>query len=630
MSENYWRRLRQGKLNRRRFLAGTGVAAAGTAAILAGCSDDDDSSSASATAAATSAATSAAATSAAATEAAAAATEAAAAEDRSRYGGTLRLWKDQEDVGLDPAVFHGPNNEVVNYCFTNGLTYQVTKNEFGLDGLAAMEQIDATSTVWTLREGMTFNNGDPVTAEDYAYSIRRVKEIYDERQSHATGNLFNYMDTVEAIDDFTVKETYTLPVPNPPLHRWRQYFGMVNKAVVEAEPLPEGSALHDGQNYPAGMSGGAYLLDKRDATGTSLVVNPNYFRHENPGPSSSFNVDRPYIDQIDTRILADAASRKAAFIAGELDVYGTMDFYDAEELGAYDHINILEAPTAAVAIYGFDNEQFYDNRARRAIRAAMDFDGFRASFWPNGSNLQAPIDIRIAAYQGLTQQDLAKWYVYDPADAKALWDAYVSDADPDDVMTEVVFLAIAESGGVPIAEFGVQGIKSVLGIDSSVETNDFATWAARANARAEGTGLKDYQILMSGDGKGGGTSGDPNDSNLQWYNPAFYAGFAFNVHNPDGPAGGIHSKHQENKDDSAVITDFYERQAVEFDTEARKQILTEMQTYILDKAYLGIQMPAQANSMLGVHRRLQNVPAGDFLNSYSMRHQTMWIDDSLS
>ncbi|MCH2657174.1 MAG: ABC transporter substrate-binding protein, partial [Dehalococcoidia bacterium] len=426
MSENYWRRLRQGKLNRRRFLAGTGVAAAGTAAILAGCSDDDDSSSASATAAATSAATSAAATSAAATEAAAAATEAAAAEDRSRYGGTLRLWKDQEDVGLDPAVFHGPNNEVVNYCFTNGLTYQVTKNEFGLDGLAAMEQIDATSTVWTLREGMTFNNGDPVTAEDYAYSIRRVKEIYDERQSHATGNLFNYMDTVEAIDDFTVKETYTLPVPNPPLHRWRQYFGMVNKAVVEAEPLPEGSALHDGQNYPAGMSGGAYLLDKRDATGTSLVVNPNYFRHENPGPSSSFNVDRPYIDQIDTRILADAASRKAAFIAGELDVYGTMDFYDAEELGAYDHINILEAPTAAVAIYGFDNEQFYDNRARRAIRAAMDFDGFRASFWPNGSNLQAPIDIRIAAYQGLTQQDLAKWYVYDPSDAKALWDAYVS------------------------------------------------------------------------------------------------------------------------------------------------------------------------------------------------------------
>ena len=166
MSENYWRRLRQGKLNRRRFLAGTGVAAAGTAAILAGCSDDDDSSSAAATAAATSAATSAAATSAAATEAAATAAATAAAEDRSRYGGTLRLWKDQEDVGLDPAVFHGPNNEVVNYCFTNGLTYQVTKNEFGLDGLAAMEQIDATSTVWTLREGMTFNNGDPVTAED--------------------------------------------------------------------------------------------------------------------------------------------------------------------------------------------------------------------------------------------------------------------------------------------------------------------------------------------------------------------------------------------------------------------------------------------------------------------------------
>ena len=42
MSENYWNRLRSNRVNRRRFLAATGVAAAGTAAILAGCGDDDE------------------------------------------------------------------------------------------------------------------------------------------------------------------------------------------------------------------------------------------------------------------------------------------------------------------------------------------------------------------------------------------------------------------------------------------------------------------------------------------------------------------------------------------------------------------------------------------------------------
>ena len=41
MRENYWTRLKSNGYSRRRFLAGTGVAAAGTAAILAGCGDDD-------------------------------------------------------------------------------------------------------------------------------------------------------------------------------------------------------------------------------------------------------------------------------------------------------------------------------------------------------------------------------------------------------------------------------------------------------------------------------------------------------------------------------------------------------------------------------------------------------------
>ena len=97
MRENYWTRLKSNGYSRRRFLAGTGVAAAGTAAILAGCGDDDSSGSA-ATAAATSAAT-AAATSA----ATAAATEASAggATDGSFYsqqssmsGTTLDLNRD--------------------------------------------------------------------------------------------------------------------------------------------------------------------------------------------------------------------------------------------------------------------------------------------------------------------------------------------------------------------------------------------------------------------------------------------------------------------------------------------------------------------------------------------------------
>ena len=81
MRENYWTRLKSNGYSRRRFLAGTGVAAAGTAAILAGCGDDDSSGSA-ATAAATSAAT------AAATEAPGGATDGSFYSQQSSMSGT--------------------------------------------------------------------------------------------------------------------------------------------------------------------------------------------------------------------------------------------------------------------------------------------------------------------------------------------------------------------------------------------------------------------------------------------------------------------------------------------------------------------------------------------------------------
>ena len=111
MSENYWNRLRNGRVNRRRFLAATGVAAAGTAAILAGCSDDEEE---------------AAAPAAAATEAAAAATEAAAAgrvvndPPGLTRGGTLRFGSAVGgDSVFDPAI----TNHAATYSLGMGNVY---------------------------------------------------------------------------------------------------------------------------------------------------------------------------------------------------------------------------------------------------------------------------------------------------------------------------------------------------------------------------------------------------------------------------------------------------------------------------------------------------------------------------
>ena len=96
--ENYWIRSRGRHVTRRGFIYGSGVAAAGTAALLAGCSDDDKKSTV------TSAATTAGASASAATTAGASASAATTvAVAQGVKGGTLQMTKSEKDDGLDPA-----------------------------------------------------------------------------------------------------------------------------------------------------------------------------------------------------------------------------------------------------------------------------------------------------------------------------------------------------------------------------------------------------------------------------------------------------------------------------------------------------------------------------------------------
>ena len=191
---NYWTRQGSRSFTRRRFIAGSGVMAAGTAAMLAGCGDDDAKPAASGTTAAAGATTAAAG----ATTAAAASPAAAAATK----GGTLRLVKSAADTGEDPRIYHQTNPEVL-FANVFPATYQVTKNKVSFDGMVSMEQVDPLTANFKLRPGMKFNNGDPITAEDWAHTMTTLPVLTKDRRGHASTPLFNYIESAKAIDATT-------------------------------------------------------------------------------------------------------------------------------------------------------------------------------------------------------------------------------------------------------------------------------------------------------------------------------------------------------------------------------------------------------------------------------------------
>ena len=615
-NENYWNRLRSRSLSRRSFLVGSGVAAAGSAAILAGCGDDDDDDDTAAPAA-TAAATQAAA------EATEAATEAPAAEETGPpRGGTLRLWKGGEDAGMDPGIYHINNTEVIYSTMTQPYTYQPTKNVFAMDGMVGYEQVDPTTFVWSIRPGMKFHNGDPVDSEAVSFSFGRLTKLYDLINPHTTRTGFIFVDDFEATDDLTVTEHWNRPNADAPVYRARHYYSFVNPRVVEAEgalegawEAPDGSTedVYSIQTLPEGSGSGPYKLVRRDATGTRTERWPDYHKHT--PADDGFVEDGPYIEAWETRIMPDAAARKAAFLAGDLDVYAAIDPLELPEFEGVDHINIVELPAGGTGYLGMDGGKFHDKRSRQALQKSLDYERIIQTIWTAGGKLAAPISDLIAAYQKLSQEELAEWYRWDPQEARALWAA----ADFEVPLEKIKLFGTVEDPLLGnVTQLYASMIQEGLGVETVTEFVDANTWAARATDVS--TDVKDWELLSYGNGSAGGTTGVPNDTHLIHFDPQGYGKNAFNH--------WIESPRAEVSADSTVIDGMLRAQEAETDPEARAELLTELQRWILDNHYCNWRLPISSVSYYGFNKRLQDFGQDDWLNFYSLRRESMWIDEA--
>ncbi len=174
--KNYWmRRVQSGQLSRRRFVGGAAAAGVGAAAFgLVGCGDDDDGG------------TTATGTTASGTTAAASATTAAATTPASsvQKGGTYRVTSANntwDTFDADRSRFT-PVSALVGLTNLGIVQWKSFANAIMEGGFASKwEQPDKLTTVFTLRDGMTWQNKAPVngraaTADDIASFIKRNKE----------------------------------------------------------------------------------------------------------------------------------------------------------------------------------------------------------------------------------------------------------------------------------------------------------------------------------------------------------------------------------------------------------------------------------------------------------------------
>ena len=627
--ENYWQRLQRRRVSRRGFLVGGGVAAVWSAAVLAGCGGDAPTPAPVVTEA-PAATTTSPPTVTETPEPTATATATPTATptpdpNAPRRGGTLRLWRTGEDAGLDPGIYHLNNRDVIYSTLTQPMTYQPTKNLFAMDGMVGYEQVDPLTLVWDIRPGMKFHNGDPVDSEAVAFSFGRLAKLRDvfeareDRSTHVPREGFDFVDSFEPTDELTLTEHWSRPSADALVHRARHYYSFLNPRVVQEQGTLEGTyTAPDGtpedvysiQDLPFGSGSGPYVLSKRDETGTRVERWPDYHKHV--PTDDGFVEDGPYIDAWETRVVEGPWVAKQAFLWRDLDVYGWIHPLELAEFEEVDHAAVVETQNAGLSHLGMDGLKFHDRRARQALQKAIDYEGFIEAIRPLGGRYAAPVSDLLPHLQQLSQKDLQQWYRYDPKDARALWAAADFDIPVEKITVRQINGSVSQ---YLLTDFMVRSLQEALSIETEA-------YAVDDNFHVQPPGEpKSWEILSLGLGRSGGTTGFPHDSHLVYYDPQGY-GRAFNhSHLIDSPPPEIEV-------DARTLTGMLETQQAETNLKDRAVLLTQIQRWILDRAWCVLPLPISTVQYFGVSSRLRDFAPNDWLNFYHLRRESMWLADA--
>jgi peptide/nickel transport system substrate-binding protein len=219
---------------------------------------------------------------------------------------------------------------------------------------------DGLTWTYTLRDGLQWSDGEPLTAEDIAYTINRSR---DEEWANHYATVQNLVAT--ALDERTLE--IVTSVPDPKLPTMDVY--IVPKHIYEsisAEDLASYDALD-------GVASGQYSLEEwRSGQDWTMVKNPNWYGRDNG------------IDRVVFRVFTNADAMVAAIQRGEIDAAHDFPAGSFEQLGADENIEVVDGQQGSfteLALNGMaggigdGHPALQDPTVRHAIFHAVNRDG---------------------------------------------------------------------------------------------------------------------------------------------------------------------------------------------------------------------------------------------------------------
>ncbi len=291
-------------------------------------------------------------------------------------GGSIVVATATDFDSFDPPVAgYVESIRVVNALFS-GLLGVKPDNTLYPDLAAALPTVanGGRSYTFTLRRGLKFADGTPLTAADVAFSINRA-------ETPSTNNwALNELSAIQGYDALQAGKATTLSgvqVLNPLTIRFvlsrpdaifPYEISMANFDVVEpAQVRKYGKDFH---NHPLGS--GPYRFQSYTPAQRLVVTrNPYYYGHDASG------IQLPYLDKITWLVNVNDSVAVLKLESGEVDVLGDgipKESYAAVAADPRFGKLIIKAPALYTYQVGFNSgmKPFTDVRVRRAVAMAIN------------------------------------------------------------------------------------------------------------------------------------------------------------------------------------------------------------------------------------------------------------------
>ncbi|WP_420394199.1 ABC transporter substrate-binding protein [Acuticoccus sp.] len=298
---------------------------------------------------------------------------------------TLNVGLGSEPTAVDPHYHDlGPNNAMVEHIFEALVAHD--KDLKIVPELATeWERRDDNTWVFTLREGVTFSNGEPFTAKDVIFTLCRV--LNNETGQGSFTDVASNTESLVAEGETTL--VVTTKVPEPLLLAELTDIPILSSSIVE-----HGELTFDPANG-CGVTGAWPTVEQFNDGSVAIGTGPYALEDYTKGDSITLSANETYWGEapafetvVFTAVPSDGP-RLAGLLAGDYDLIENPAPRDLPRIEENPNLDYVVTPSNRVIFLQMDTYRdvgesptleaegenpFKDVRVRRAISKAIDRD----------------------------------------------------------------------------------------------------------------------------------------------------------------------------------------------------------------------------------------------------------------